>query len=61
MKDKIMNIPDELEINRFSLCKDIYHYKFECPLKHYIPNGDNVALTYLRDVKIGSNKERIDF
>ena len=56
-----MNIPDELEINRFSLCKDIYHYKFECPLKHYIPNGDNVALTYLRDVKIGSNKERIDF
>jgi len=61
MRDKIKNIPDEFEVNRCSLCKDRYHYKFDCPLIHHIPNVDKIIFTYLRDVKMSSNKDRMNF
>lgn len=47
-RDKIKNIPDEFEVHLCSICKDRYHYKFDCPLLHHMPNRDKIIFSYIR-------------
>lgn len=61
MRDKIKNIPDEFEVSRCSLCKDRFHYKFDCPLIHHTPNRDIIIFTHLRDTKISTIKDRTPY
>lgn len=59
MRDKIKNIPDEFEVYKCSMCGDRFHYKFDCPLIHYIPNRDKIIYKNLRQVNFCKNKDRI--
>ena len=45
VRDKLKNIPDEFDVARCKVCKNRFHFKFDCPVLHYQPNRDKAIFS----------------